>query len=155
MMAKKLRMLFIGKKAIVLIVAVLLITIISTTTAVNIPTGKLKLQVIPSTPKVGEEVRFIVTTYLTNNPVSDAEIWVAKVGAEETVEAVIQALTEGKVGKLVGYTDQNGEFKYKFDDWGIYVVQAKKEGHIRSITTVEVKPLGRLKVTYETYYDYV
>jgi len=123
------------------------VTITVTALAITIPTGKLKVQAIPSMPNASEEVKFIVTIYLTNEPVSDAEIWIAKVGAEETIEAVIQLLTEGKVGELVGYTDQNGEFRYSFDDWGVYVVQAKKEGYIRSITTVEVKPLGRLKVT--------
>ena len=129
-----------------MILVTLLIATTASASAVTIPTGKLKIQAIPSMPKVGEEVRFIVTTELTNEPVADAEIWIAKVGAEETVEAVIQALTEGKVGELVGYTDQNGEFRYSFDDWGVYVVQAKKEGFIRSITTVEVKPLGTLKI---------
>jgi PGF-pre-PGF domain-containing protein len=134
------------------IIVVLLITTISTATAIEIPTGKLKLQVNLKTPKVGEEVQFIVTTYLTNKPVPDVEIWIAKVGIDETIDAVIQALAEGKVGELVGYTDQNGEFRYKFDDWGIYVVQAKKKGYVRSITTVEVIPLGRLKIQVEEYY---
>ncbi len=128
------------------LILVMLLLMTTTATAITIPTGKLKIQAIPSMPNVNEEVRFIVTSYLTNEPVSDTEIWIAKVGAKETVEAVIQALTKGKVGELVGYTDQNGEFRYSFDDWGVYVVQAKKEGFIRSITTVEVKPLGTLKI---------
>ena len=106
-------------------VLVVTIIVLNTATAFEIPKGMLNLQVDPSTPKVGEEVRFIVTTYITNETVSDAEIWIAKVGAGEFVEAVIQALTEGRVGELVGYTDQNGEFEYKFDDWGVYVIQAK------------------------------
>ncbi len=129
------------------IVAILFILIAGTASAVTVSTGKLKIQAIPSTPKVGEEVTFLVTTELTNKPVADAEIWVAKVGAGETVDHVIQLLKEGKVGKSIGRTDQNGEFKYSFDDYGIYVVQAKKEGYVSGITTVEVKPLGRLKIT--------
>ncbi len=135
------------KIGITAILVVALLTGIAS--AVTIPVGKLKVQAIPSTPKVNETVRFIVTTEITNKPVADAEIWVARVGAKETVSDVIQLLTEGKIGKLAGYTDQNGEFKYRFDDWGVYVVQAKKEGYIESVTTVEVKPLGTLKVTTE------
>lgn len=126
---------------------ILVVLLIATATTVSaFPQGKLKIQAIP---KVNEKIKFIVTTEFTNEPVANVEIWVTRVGTKETVEAVIQAITKGKVGELVGHTNQNGEFNYSFDDWGVYVIQAKKEGYISSITTVEVKPLGRLKVSTE------
>ncbi len=49
-------------------------------------------------------------------------------------------------GNCVSSNNTGGKIKstsdpintYWFDDWGVYVVQAKKEGYIESVTTVEV-----------------
>ena len=50
--------------------------------------GKLKVEAIPRTVIVGEEVEIIVTRLVTNAPVPDAEVRVAKV--REIKDIVIQ-----------------------------------------------------------------
>ena len=123
----------------------LAILIVPTATAI-LQTGKLDIQAIPSVAKVEESVEFIVTTKLRGDPVSDAEIKVAKVKPGETVESVMDAISRGEIGMTIGYTDSSGKLRYSFDDWGVYVVYASKERYLGALTTVEVKPLGQLHI---------
>ena len=106
--------------------------------------GKLDIEVIPRAVEVGEEVEIIVTMSPTNDPVPNAEIRVAKV--LEINDTVVQKLIEGKIGKIIGYTDENGRLTYKFDDWGTYLVLAIKENYISEYDAVTVKPLGKLRI---------
>ena len=106
--------------------------------------GTLKVEVIPRTVIVGEKVEILVTSILTNAPVPNAEVRVAKV--VEVNDTVIQKLIEGKIGETIGYTDENGRLTYKFDDHGTYLVLAIKENYMPGHDTVTVKPLGKLKI---------
>ncbi len=56
--------------------------------------GTLKVTVIPKNPTAGEEVKIIVTTAITNEPVTGAKVYIKS----------------GVLGKtLIGETDLNGE----------------------------------------------
>jgi hypothetical protein len=98
--------------------------------------GMLKVTVIPKDPTAGEEVRIIVTTAVTNEPVAGAKIY-------------IKSDVLGKT--LIGETDSNGELRYVFEEPGTYRIRVEKEGYtsipVESGEVVVVKPKGALKLT--------
>jgi|GEM_PF-687961 len=98
--------------------------------------GMLKVTVIPKDPTAGEEVRIIVTTAITNEPVAGAKVY-------------IKSDVLGKT--LIGETDSNGELRYIFEEPGTYMIGVEKEGYtsipVESGEVVVVKPKGVLKLT--------
>ena len=98
--------------------------------------GMLKVTVIPKDPTAGEEVRIVVTTAITNEPVSGAKVY-------------IKSDVLGKT--LIGETDSNGELRYVFEEPGTYMIGVEKEGYtsipVESGEVVVVKPKGVLKLT--------
>jgi hypothetical protein len=98
--------------------------------------GALKVQVIPKNPIAGKEVRILVTTSVTNEPVAGAKVY-------------IKSDVLGKT--LIGETDSNGELRYTFEEPGTYMIGVEKEGYVsipvESGEIVVVKPKGVLKLT--------
>jgi hypothetical protein len=98
--------------------------------------GMLKVTVIPKDLTAGEEVRIIVTTAITNEPVAGAKVY-------------IKSDVLGKT--LIGETDLNGELRYVFEEPGTYTIGVEKEGYtsipVESGEVVVVKPKGVLKLT--------
>ncbi len=98
--------------------------------------GILKVTVIPKDPTAGEEVRILVTTAVTNEPVAGAKVY-------------IKSDVLGKT--LIGETDSNGELRYVFEEPGTYMIGVEKEGFtpipIESGEVVVVKPKGVLELT--------
>ena len=98
--------------------------------------GILKVTVIPKDPIAGEEVRIIVTTAVTNEPVAGAKVYIKSDILEKT---------------LIGETDLNGELRYVFEEPGTYMIGVEKEGYtsipVESGEVVVVKPKGVLKLT--------
>ncbi|RLI85472.1 MAG: hypothetical protein DRO98_06890, partial [Archaeoglobales archaeon] len=94
------------------------------------------VQVISEDLTAGKEVRIVVTTAITNEPVAGAEIY-------------IKSDVLGKT--LIGETDSNGELRYVFEDPGTYMIGVEKEGYtsipVESGEVVVVKPEGVLEVT--------
>ena len=98
--------------------------------------GMLKVTVVPKDPTAGEEVRIIVTTAITNEPVAGAKVY-------------IKSDVLGKT--LIGETDSNGELRYVFEEPGTYMIGVEKEGYtsipVESGEIVVVKPKGVLELT--------
>lgn len=59
---------------------------------------------------------------------------------------MMNAIRQGEVGTVIGYTDSNCRLRHTFDDWGIYVVYASKERYLVALTTVRVERLGQLHI---------
>jgi len=98
--------------------------------------GMLKVTVIPKDPTVGEEVRIVVTTAVTNEPVAGAKVY-------------IKSDVLGKT--LIGETDSIGELRYVFEEPSTYMIGVEKEGYasipVESGEVVVVKPKGVLELT--------
>ena len=78
----------------------------------TVPQSTLKVNVYPSTVGVGKSVKIIVSTAITNTPVSNADVYVKSAASLNW--------------KYVGETDSNGQVTYKFSNAGLYTVKAEK-----------------------------
>lgn len=74
--------------------------------------NKLKVEIAPEQPIVGEKVKIIVRDS-ENNPVEGAKIYVKKEDGETT---------------CIGETNSRGELTYVFGDRGTYWIGIEKEG---------------------------
>jgi len=96
----------------------------------------LKLTVIPKDPVAGEDVKIIVTTAVTKEPVAGAKVYVKSDVLSKT---------------LIGETNSNGELRYVFKEPGTYWIGVEKKGFasipVESGEVVIVRPKGVLELS--------
>ena len=92
--------------------------------------GKLRIEIIPESPIVGESVSIVVRDS-EGNPVKGVKVYIAN----ET----------GR--RFIGTTDSNGELTYVFKWYGWYKIELEKEGYLPSERPIHVKPKGYLTLS--------
>ena len=110
----------------------------------------------PGTAPVGEEVTITVFDRQTKEPVEGASVWAFSRDNAAELRAEIAALREeGNTpasqedyealmsvhGEPLGLTDGNGQVTHTFDEAGLYLLVAVKDGYFPGFAPIHIKPL--------------
>lgn len=90
---------------------------------------KMRIEIVPERPIIGESVRIIVRDS-KNNPIEGVKVYITN----ET----------GKT--FIGITDSNGELTYVFEWYGWYDIELEKEGFLPSGRPIHVESKGYLRL---------
>jgi hypothetical protein len=111
----------------------------------------------PRMAKTDEEVTMVVFERRTQSPVEGAGVWavsrdnidVLKEQIAQLKETAATAATDADyesvvslVGEFIGWTDENGEVRHTFEEPGLYLLVAVKEGYYPGCTLIVIRSLS-------------
>jgi len=113
----------------------------------------------PGTTAIGQEITIGVYERKENAPVGDASLYILKIRAVPSLTNTENGTATQKVfqatplsvenqlyvedavnsGQLIGETDDNGKFVYSFDEAGVYIIVAVKDGYNSGVARIQVR----------------